>query len=91
LDGINAIYRIGEDAERFTRRLSFCVLTHPRQGIGGLASCRGADRQEEGESYQAIRRGWSFGGETFRQVLLGRAQGLAGESHHAGLRSESDE
>ena len=59
-----------------------------RQLESDLEQLRG---QGEEERYQAIRRGWCFGGETFRQVLLDRTQGLAGESHHAGLRNESDE
>ncbi len=44
---------------------------------------------EEGDAFKAIRRGWCLGAETFRQELLARAEGQAGENHHATIRQET--
>ena len=47
--------------------------------------------QEEGVEFKRIRRGWCFGGETFRQELLAQARTFAGENRAAKLTIETEE
>jgi hypothetical protein len=48
--------------------------------------CMEARRAEDGdeETLEAVRQGWCFGSETFKQELLRRMDGALGE-HHSGL------
>jgi len=46
---------------------------------------------ENGDSFNAIRRGWCLGDEAFRQDLLNQSHDRAGESHHPGIRRETAE
>lgn len=46
---------------------------------------------EDKQEYQKIRRGWCYGQERFRQELLERMAGRAGEHHYAEDRRESEE
>jgi REP element-mobilizing transposase RayT len=46
---------------------------------------------EAGADYPLIRKGWCFGGETFRQEMLAGAQEKVGASHYGSERQESEE
>ena len=47
-------------------------------------------QSEAGEDYKAIRRGWCFGEETFRQELLAQMSRKIGAEHYGEERSETD-
>jgi len=46
---------------------------------------------EGGDDFNAIRRGWCLGDETFRRELLKQSHDRAGENHHSDLRRETAE
>jgi hypothetical protein len=46
--------------------------------------------EESGADYEAIRRDWMLGSETFRQELLAAAIERVGPSHYGAQRQESD-
>jgi len=46
---------------------------------------------ETGVDWRNLRRGWLHGADEFRERLLARGHGQAGESHRASERRESDE
>ncbi|HWY32891.1 MAG TPA: transposase [Candidatus Acidoferrum sp.] len=47
--------------------------------------------QESGADYKGLRRGWCFGGESFREELLGRMQERVGQEHCGSARQETAE
>ena len=65
----------------------------PRDSAAGrryLAKQMEQRRAADGSpDYQAMHRGWCFGGEAFRQELLGQIQERVGENHYAAERRES--
>jgi putative transposase len=46
---------------------------------------------EAGEEYKGLRRGWYFGGETFREELLGQMEQRLGVEHYGQERQETAE
>jgi hypothetical protein len=66
-------------------------LTDSPAGRGQFAA-RMEERRgaEHGGEYRRIRRGWCYGEEAFREELLGRMVGRAGENHYAEERQKSD-
>ena len=59
-----------------------------RRQFGLLMERRRAE--ESGADYEAIRRDWMLGSETFRQELLAAAVERVGPSHYGAQRQESD-
>ena len=51
----------------------------------------GAAREEESEAFKGGRRGWSLGGEQFRQELLAQVDRQLGVPHFGPERAESQE
>jgi REP element-mobilizing transposase RayT len=47
--------------------------------------------EEDGLDYKGLRRGWCFGGETFREELLAQMQERIGPEHYGAARQETAE
>ena len=47
--------------------------------------------QESATDYRGLRRGWCFGGDVFREALLGRMQERMGPEHYGSARRETAE
>ena len=77
VDRLLGEYRIPQDSAAGRRRLE-AALEERRAG-------------ENGMDYKGLRRGWCFGGETFREELLGQMERRMGPEHYGKERWESAE
>ena len=75
VDRLLGEYGIPRDSAAGRRRLE-----------AGLEERRG---QESETDYKGLRRGWCFGGETFREELLGQKQERMGPEHYGSARQET--
>ena len=75
VDRLLGEYGIPRDSAAGRRRLE-----------AGLEERRG---QESETDYKGLRRGWCFGGETFREELLGQMQERMGPEHYGSARQET--
>jgi len=77
VDRLLGEYRIPKDSAAGRRRLEE-ALEERRAG-------------ETDEAYKGIRRGWCFGGESFREELLGQMEERMGAEHYGKERQETAE
>jgi putative transposase len=77
VDRLLGEYRIPKDSAAGRRRLEEALEERRTGGCG--------------EEYQGLRRGWCFGGEIFREELLGRMEQRLGQEHYGKERGETAE
>lgn len=77
VDRLLGEYRIRKDSAAGRRRLA-AAMEERRDG-------------ESGVEYKGLRRGWCFGGETFREELVAQMQEQLGQEHYGAERQETGE